>query len=205
MAGEVEFRLHEAEIEEVIDALEAGGLITYTTDYAHHIEFDSFWGSSPPPYPKLRRWVHRKWPDLDEGLLQEAMTYDEEGNEVFPWGSERHKDAVAWIVVKSIQDNGIHGVFYGRRSLEHGKGNAGTIAQRYAGTDDPRASEKVVEDVLDLMFATSQEIIAEEASDTGNLLQSGLVDLLHAPHNPPATAEGEKQGSEGDLSDLPET
>lgn len=191
-------------MEEIFKHLEAGGLVTYTADYAHHIEFDSFWGSAAPPFGPLRRWVHRKWPDLDERLLEAGMEYDEDGNELFPPGSERHKDAVAWVVIKTIKKNGIYGIFYGRRALEHGKGNAGSIAKRYAGTDDPRASEKVVEDVLDLMFGTSQEIIAEEATDTGNLLQSGSVQLLHSPHNPPATAEGDKEGSEGDLSDLPE-
>lgn len=171
MPGQVEFNHQRAVQQEIIEHLEAGGLVTYTTDYAHHVEFDSFWGASPPPFDKLRAWVHRKWPDLDAGLKDAGLS-----SGIKP-GSERHKDAVAWVVVKSIQKTGITGVFYGRRSLDHGRSRAGAVASKYEGTDDPRASFKIVEDILDLMFAKSQEIVAEEASDTGNLLQSGLVEI----------------------------
>lgn len=171
MPGDVEFNVHNARLEEVIEGMEFGGVVTYTTDYAHHIEFDSFWGATPPPFSALRKWVHRKWPDLDGGLKDAGL-----GKGVQP-GSEAHKDGVTWVVVNSIQANGIYGIFYGRRSLAHGESQAESIASAYEGSNDPRAPEKIVEDVLDLMFETSQKIIAEEASDTGNLLQSGLVDV----------------------------
>lgn len=177
MPGEVTFQVFNEELEEVIDGMEFGGLVTYTTDYAHHIEFDSFWGSSPPPYSALRKWVHRKWPDLDSGLKDAGMPTDSQGNPTVPRNSDAHKDGVTWVVVNSIHANGIEGIFYGRRSLELGKSKADTIAQQYAGSNDPRASEKIVEDILDLMFEASQKIIREEATDTGNLLESGLVDL----------------------------
>lgn len=155
----------------VISGLEAGGIVTYMAEYAHHVEFDSYWGATPPPFPKLRAWVGRKWPDLSGGLKDAGLSAG-----IKP-GSERHKDAVTWIVVKTIQDSGIEGVFYGRRSLEEGRNKAPSIAGQYEGTNDPRASIKIVEDVVDLMFARSQEIVAEEASDTGNLLQSGQVEI----------------------------
>jgi len=186
MSGEVTFQLNEAKMEEVFASLEHGGVVTYTTDYAHHIEFDSFWGSTAPPFSALRDWVDRKWPDLNGELKDEGMPTDEEGNNLVPEGSPRHRDGVTWVVVNSIQETGILGIFYGRRSLEYGKQQANSVASEYEGTDDPRASEKIVEDILDLMFETSQDIIAEEASDTGNLLQSGLVDTTE------------------DLSELPE-
>lgn len=176
MSGEVRFQENEADMERVFENLEHGGVVTYTTDYAHHVEFDSFWGESPPPFDKLRKWVERKWPDLDGGLKDAGMPKDSEGNPTVSSGSPQHIDGVTWVVVKSIQANGIAGLFYGRRSLEYGKQQADSVASEYAGTDDPRASEKVVEDILDLMFQTSQELIREEATDTGNLLQSGLVD-----------------------------
>lgn len=186
MPGEVNFQTFNAEQEEVLANLEFGGLVTYTTDYAHHVEFDSFWGTSPPPFTPLRKWVDRKWPDLDGGLKDEGMPTDEEGNDLVPRNSDAHKDGVTWVVVHSIAANGIQGVFYGRRSLALGKNRADGIASQYEGTNDPRASEKIVEDVLDLMFEASQKIIAEEAGDTGNLLESGLVDTTE------------------ELSDLPE-
>lgn len=173
MPGQVEFNFNRATQQEIVEHLEAGGVVTYTTDYAHHIEFDSFWGASPPPFEPLRAWVHRKWPDLDAGLKDAGLSTG------IVEGSNRHKDAVAWIVVKSIQETGIAGVFYGRRSLDYGRSRAGSVAKQYEGTNDPRASTKIVEDILDLMFARSQDIIAEEASDTGNLLQSGLVELAN--------------------------
>lgn len=186
MPGEVRFQTFNAEQEEVMQNLEFGGVVTYTTDYAHHVEFDSFWGTSPPPFSPLRKWVDRKWPDLDGGLKDAGMPKDAQGNPTVPANSDAHKDGVTWVVVNSIEAKGINGVFYARRSLAHGKNQADSIAGKYAGTDDPRASEKVVEDVVDLMFETSQKIIAEEASDTGNLLESGLVDFTE------------------DLSELPE-
>lgn len=177
MPGEVTFQVHNTELDEVVDHMEFGGLVTYTTDYAHHIEFDSFWGSSPPPFSPLREWVHRKWPDLDSGLKDAGMPTDAQGNPTVPANSDAHKDGVTWVVVNSIQASGIEGIFYGRRSLALGKQKAETIAAQYEGSNDPRAGEKIVEDILDLMFEASQKIIREEASDTGNLLESGLVDL----------------------------
>lgn len=173
MPGQVEFNHQRATQQEIVEQLEAGGVVTYTTDYAHHIEFDSFWGASPPPFEPLRAWVHRKWPDLDAGLKEAGLSPG-----IQP-GSERHKDGVTWVVINSIKSTGIAGVFYGRRSLDYGRSRAEAVAGKYEGTDDPRASFKIVEDILDLMFARSQEIIAEEASDTGNLLQSGLVELAN--------------------------
>jgi len=173
MPGQVEFNHNRSTQQEIIAQLEAGGVVTYTTDYAHHVEFDSFWGASPPPFEPLRAWVHRKWPDLDGGLKDAGLSPG-----IKP-GSERHKDGVTWVVINSIKSTGIAGVFYGRRSLDYGRSRASAVAGKYEGTDDPRASFKIVEDILDLMFARSQEIVAEEASDTGNLLQSGLVELAN--------------------------
>ena len=171
MAGDVEFEFRESQQMAVIAGLEAGGLVTYMAEHAHHVEFDSYWGGSPPPFPKLRKWVGRKWPDLSAGLKDAGLSSGVRE------GSERHKDGVTWVVVNSIQESGIEGVFFGRRSLEEGRNKADGIAGAYEGTNDPRASHKIVEDVVDLMFARSQEIIADEASDTGNLLQSGQVEI----------------------------
>jgi hypothetical protein len=95
---------------------------------------------------------------------------------------------VTWVVINSIKETGIAGVFYGRRSLDYGRSRASAVAGKYEGTDDPRASFKIVEDILDLMFARSQEIVAEEASDTGNLLQSGLVELANQIDELPTVA-----------------
>lgn len=164
MTGEVRFQINEARQEEVFENMEFGGVVTYTTEYAHHVEFDSFWGTTPPPYGPIRRWVDRKWADLSTELKTDSK------------GNVLSADRVAWKVVNIIHENGIEGVFYGRRSLEYAKRHARGIAEQYEGSDDPRAPQKIIEDVLDLGFSRSQSIVAKEASDTGDLLQSGLVD-----------------------------
>lgn len=207
MPGDVSFQHHDVLQSEILSSLEAGGVVTYTTDYAHHVEFLSTWDTTPPPFRPIRDWVGRKWPDLSAGLKEYALyPLDAQGNPdtsaspKFTPNSDDHMDAVAHIVRMSIFNKGQPGVHYGGRALNRGRDAAPAFAQQYANSNDPRASEKVVEDVLDYMFAESQRIIAQEASDTGNLLQSGMVSLLHAPHQ----ASGEKEGDEGDISELPE-
>jgi len=167
-AGTVSFNIEGDKVQEIFEGLEARGRIAYTTDYAVYVEKSTAY-ASPPPFDKLRAWVDRKWTDLDAGLKDVAL---DDG--MTPGGS-RHKDAVAWVVVNAIEENGIEGVFFAGRSLEKGIAAADTIAGAYEGTDDPKAALHIVEDITDFMFGESQEIIASEATDTGNLLQSGQV------------------------------
>lgn len=147
-------------IEQILDDMEGGALINYSTEYAMYVEFPTAY-SSPPPFGKIRDWVDRKWPDLSQGLKKEG-------------GGT--KDGVAKVVQWSIYENGIRGVHFGGRSLNRGKQNAPTVLASYAGSEDPEANQKALAEVANGMFEMSQRIISQEASDTGNLLQSGSIE-----------------------------
>lgn len=168
--GRVTVNIEADKIQELFESMTARGRIAYTTDYAVYVEKTTAY-AVPPPFDKLRAWVHRKWSDLDAGLKDVALS------ESMTPGSERHKDAVTWVVVNSIEENGIEGVFFAGRALQKGIGAADTLASAYEQSDDPRAALHLVEDITDYMFGVSQEIIADEATDTGNLLQSGQVTI----------------------------
>jgi hypothetical protein len=173
-AGSVSFEFDEQAAEEAIAGLGAAGRVAYTADYAEYVNYPTAFAGSQPPFDPLREWVDRKWPDLDGGLKDAALAEGMEAN------SGAHKAAVTWIVIHAIAENGTEGVFFAERSLEEGKRKADALAAKYEGSDDPEAGRKLVEDALDLMFARSQDIVSDEASDTGNLLQSGIVELLDA-------------------------
>lgn len=177
MAGDVSFEFNEGEVVEVLEQLEVGGEVAFTASYAAHQNFDTKWTSSKPPFDPLREWVDRKWGDLDNSLTDVPL---EENSNLQP-NSAAHKDAVAWVVVNSLFENGSEGVHFAERAISAGQSQASSIAAKYEGSDDPRAGYKIVEETIDLMFDVAQEIIAEEAYDTGNLLQSGLVELYDDP------------------------
>lgn len=61
--------------------------------------------------------------------------------------------------------------------MERAKGNVEAIEAPYRDSGDPDAAFKILRDFLDYAFGESQDIVAEEATDTGNLLQSGFVDV----------------------------
>jgi hypothetical protein len=175
MAGEVDVRVGSGEdgrrAEEIIAEAEGGVLINYSTSYATYVEFDTAYTSGPPLAPILK-WVERKWPDLDAGLK-------EAGN-----GS---KTQVASIVRNAINENGIDGIHFGARALNKMESKAPAIASQVEGSGMSGAEVKqtILGEVGNLGFAESQRIISEEATDTGNLLQSGSIEWYDDPEDIP--------------------
>jgi len=68
------------------------------------------------------------------------------------------------------------GPVYGEEYGES-KGALDSIETPYANSEDPSAPFKIMRDFLDFAFGVSQDIVADEATDTGGLLQSGYVDV----------------------------
>lgn len=171
---------------EYVERLEAEGRMGYTTEYAEYVNYPTAYTGSPPPFKPLREWTHRKWNDLSAGLKEAAYR---EG-----MTREEHKDAVANLVRWAIAENGTEGVFFMERAVEQARNAADQIAAPYEESDDPDAGYRVLVDLLDYAFGLSQDIVAEEATDTGNLLQSGYVEVsqLNGPgHYEETGGEGE--------------
>lgn len=158
-------------IDQLFENLDVVAKVGYTTDYAGYVEFPTSYAGTSPPFEPLFEWVDRKWNDLDSGLKDIPL----EGDSGPRPGSREHKEQVAWIVVMSIADTGTDGVFFLRRGFEAAKQAAEQFAASYEGTNDIDAARKIFEDTFDFAFQTSQDIVADEASDRGNLLQSGFV------------------------------
>jgi len=163
-------------LDQLFENLDVVAKVGYTADYAGYVEFPTSYAGTSPPFDPLREWVGRKWADLDQGLKQVPL----EGDPDFAPNSDEHKDAVAWVVVMSIADTGTDGVFFLRRGFEAAKQAASQFAEAYEGTDDINAAQKIFEDTFDFAFQTSQDIVADEAADEGNLLQSGFVFVSRA-------------------------
>lgn len=179
----VELDLNEADAEEVTENLEAFGAILYTAEHAAHVNFDTAWTGSQPPFEPLRGWVHRKWNDLSDGLKLAALSEDAaEAEEIAARISQDEwKDQVTWLVIRAIAKNGIEGIHFAERALSKGQNSADAIAKNYEDSDDPDAPFKIIQDVIDLMFGESQDIIADEAFDRGTLLRSGSVEVSREP------------------------
>lgn len=147
--------------------LDWAGEIKYETEYALYVEYDTAYAGSKPPFQPIHEWVQRNWSDISTQIKQLAEADGRTLTEA------QHMEAVAWIIVESIAETGIEGIHYGARSLEHGKAKADTIVAKYAGEDDPEAPRKIAEDITEAMFEKSQQIIDNEAKDTGELKDSG--------------------------------
>lgn len=154
---------------DLVDRLEAEGSFGYRALYAEWVNNPTQYTGSPPPFKPLRKWTHRKWTDLDAGLKEAAFR---EGMTV-----EEHKDAVANMVRFAIAENGTEGVYFMERAIERARSNAEAIAAPYENSEDPDAGYHILVDLLDYAFGQSQDIVAEEATDTGTLLQSGYVSV----------------------------
>lgn len=174
----------DTELDRITEGFHVEGSFGYTVNYAKYVNYPTSYSGSAPPYEPIRKWVHRKWGDLSPGLKRAAMPEesDKEEDEEFDRGEtklslEDHKDAVAWIVVKAIAENGTEGVYFMERAIGEVERQADAFAARYANSEDPNAPFQIVRDTVDAAFGISQDIIADEATDTGNLLQSGFVQV----------------------------
>lgn len=156
-------------LDEIAESFDVEGSFGYTADHAPYVNWETSYAGTAPPFDPIRKWVGRKWNDLDEGLknvaFEEGMTKDE------------HKRAVAFVVQRAIAANGTKAIRFMERAIEKAKGSVGQIESPYKDSEDLHAPFKIVRDFLDFAFGISQDIIADEATDTGGLLQSGFVDV----------------------------
>lgn len=170
----------EADFEGVpeIEESEAEGSFGYDAEHGKWVNYDTEY-ASPPPFDPIYQWVDRKWNDLDEGLKLAAL--DEDDDTARQRAEEIPRDdwkrEVTNLVRFGIFENGIEGVRFMERSIERARADMEAIAQVYEDSDDPRAGFKIVRDLLDFAFGISQDIVADEATDRGSLLQSGYVNV----------------------------
>ena len=168
----------EVEFEDVPEfgRMEAEGSFGYTAEHAKWVNWDTSY-SVPPPFDPIFEWVDRKWNDLDGGLKEAALSSPEEADSI---SADEWKREVTFLVMRSIEKSGIEGVHFMERGAERAKADADAIASVYEGSEDPDAGFKIVRDWLDFAFGISQDIIADEATDRGTLLQSGFVQAEQA-------------------------
>lgn len=159
--------IDESKIGELFDLLDVTAIVGYGADYAAYIEFPTEYTGTQPPFEPLFEWVKRKWNDLDAGLKAAG----EENADT----TQEAKRSVAWIVVTSIAESGTDGVYFLNRGFEAAKQAGGQFLEQYEGTNDKDAARKAIARTCDFAFEKSQEIVADEATDRGTLLQSGFV------------------------------
>jgi len=156
-------------LDEISEGFDVEGSFGYTADHAPYVNWETTYAGTAPPFKPIYEWVDRKWNDLDGGLKDAAFR---EG-----MAKEEHKRAVAFVVQKAIAENGTKAIRFMERSMERAKGSVSQIEGPYVGSEDLAAPFKIVRDFLDFAFGQSQDIVADEATDTGKLLQSGFVDV----------------------------
>lgn len=169
------------QIGDIFDRMDIRAVVGYGADYAAYVEFPTSYTGTQPPFEPIFEWVQRKWNDLDPGLRAAG---EEQADTIE--GAQR---AVAWIVVTSIAESGTDGVYFLNRGFEAAKQAGEQFLESYEGTDDPEAARKAISQTVDFAFEKSQEIVAEEATDRGQLLQSGFV-VVEQEGSEVASAEG---------------
>jgi hypothetical protein len=169
--------------ETILADMEGAALINYSVEYAVYVEFPTAYSSSPPPFQPIYEWVQRKWADLSTGIKT-----DDDGNEL-------SKEDVAKRIQWSIFKNGTDGVYFATRALEQGEEKAPAVLDSFEGSGDPRANEKALAEIANEMFRYSQRIVRDEATDTGNLLQSGSIEWFDSADDLPDAAPAEGEGS----------
>lgn len=157
------------QLERLFDELDVVAVVGYGADYAAYVEFPTEYTGTQPPFDPIYDWVVRKWADLDEGLKESVVP--ESGNIT---KTEQQKK-VAWKVVGAIADSGTDGVFMLNRGFEAAKKAGREFLKEFEDSDDIEAARKAITRTVDFAFETSQDVVADEASDRGTLLQSGFV------------------------------
>lgn len=128
------------------------GIVMFDTEYALYVEYPTEYTDKKPPFDELYEWVVRNINTSDP----EATTYR---------------------IQEYIYQNGTEGVFFLNRTKEDFKNQRiDTIIDSYSG-DIENAPENIMKEILDEMLANAEEIIQQEAYDTGELLESGIVEL----------------------------
>lgn len=160
-------------LDEVMPEKGVVGEIKYTAPYAMYVEFDTVYVGSNIPFEPLNEWVKRNWDDISRGIKQLAKEQLEyvDGD---PSREELEKQ-VTYIIIGAIKKNGIDGIHFGKRAIEHGKEKAEMVANIHAEREN--AYELMAENLVEIMFEHSQGTIENEAKDTGQLKDSGEWDV----------------------------
>jgi len=159
--------IDESKLDELFEKLDVVATVGYGAEYAAWIEFPTSYTGTQPPFEPLHDWVKRKWGDLDPGLKAA-------GQEDADTKAEAQR-AVAWIVVASIAESGTDGVYFLNRGFKAAQDAGEQFLEAFEGSDDPDAARKAITRTVDFAFEQSQEIVADEATDRGTLLQSGFI------------------------------
>lgn len=158
------------ELDQVMPDRGVVGEITYTAPHAMYVEFDTAYGGSNIPFDPLFEWVQINWSDISSGIKE--MAEKQLGGDP---SQEEIKKQVTWIIIGAIKKNGIEGVHFGKRAIEHGKEKAEMVANVHAERENPY--ELMAENLVEIMFEHSQGTIEEEAKSTGELKDSGEWDV----------------------------
>lgn len=158
------------ELDKVMPDRGVVGEIKYTAPYALYVEFDTAYAGSSIPFEPLHEWTLRNWSDISTGIkdMAEEQLRDDASNAEI-------KRQVTRIIIGAIKKNGIDGVHFGQRSIEHGKEKAEMVANVHKERENPY--ELMAENLVEIMFEHSQGIINEEAKDTEELKDSGEWDV----------------------------
>jgi len=128
------------------------GLVMYNTPYAIYVEYPTEYSTKKPPLDPILNWVKRNIP------------------------TDKPKET-AFKIQEHIFQNGTEGIFYlnrTKKNFESGKGK--TIIDSYNGSIED-APHNIMNQLLEGIVQDSGEIIEKEAYDTGNLLNSTIIEL----------------------------
>jgi len=170
----VEYETHQDPIDVIEETENAGGRVEYPAEYAAYVNYPTTYkGDSQPPFDPIHEWVQRKWGDISDGLKDAALENVEDPSTVTV---KKHKRKVAWVVVRTIGDDGTEGLYFAERSLKFGKDKAQAVANKYENSNDPLAPYKAVVDLTDLTFQHSQDIISGDRQVDTNKEESSAFD-----------------------------
>lgn len=154
------------ELDEVMPDRGVVGEITYSAPYALYIEFDTTYTGSNIPFTPLHEWVQANWGDIEGGIKEIAEK--QRGKNA---SQDEIVEQVTWIIIGAIKKNGIDGVHFGERAMDHGKQKAEMVANVHAERENPY--ELMAENLVEIMFEHSQGTIENEAKSSGELKDSG--------------------------------
>lgn len=154
-------------LDEVMPGKGAVGEIRYTAPHALYIEFDTAYADTDPNdmFPGIYEWVQRNWSDISSGIVKIAQEQVSDSSDV-----EQLQKQVTWVIIAAIKKNGIEGVHFGKRAIEHGKKKAEMVANIHKERANPY--QLMAENLVEIMAEHSQGTIENEAKDTGELKES---------------------------------
>jgi len=138
-------------------AKRAEGIVHYSVPYALYVEVDTSYDDKKPPLDPILEWVKRN-----------IQTDDPK--------------SVAFAIQNKIYKKGTKGVYFLTNEKNKMKTEWENIAEQYKDSNDENAPEKIVEEMLDTMLEGANDTIRNEAYDTGNLQNSGVV-MMHVDPN----------------------